>query len=240
MGWITKRCTVSSAGAACLSDGGPLAGRGCTRWWAITTAAACAVAVLAMSAGVRAGSLSEDLDAAIGRAPAPAAPPVQTANSSLSVAAMPQTAQVGVSAPGSDDPAFVTIGGGYTDIFDHDEAIEFRGEWRSGRRFLWFKPFAGVTFTSDAAGYGYAGILTDFYFGRRIVITPSIAPGIYLHGGGKDLGSILEFRSGIEVGWRFDNRSRLSVMLYHISNAGIGDTNPGTEAVSLGYSIPLR
>ncbi len=103
-----------------------------------------------------------------------------------------------------------------------------------------FKPFAGAMFTSDASLYGYAGFLTDYYFGRRIVVSPSIAFGLYEEGDGKDLGSIVEFRSGLEVGWRFDNRSRLSVMLYHLSNASISENNPGTEIVSIGYSFPLH
>ena len=50
---------------------------------------------------------------------------------------------------------------------------------------------------------------------------------------------MLEFRSGIEVAWRFDNRSRLGVEFTHISNAGIYDRNPGTETLTVNYSIPL-
>ncbi len=93
--------------------------------------------------------------------------------------------------------------------------------------------------TTDAAIFGYGGFLTDFYFGRRIVVTPSVAVGLYEDGDGRDLGYIIEFRSGPEIGWRFDNRSRLSTMAYHISNADISDNNPGTEVFSIGYSFPL-
>lgn len=140
-----------------------------------------------------------------------------------------------------DDPGFITIGAGFYDINDNEEAVEVRLEWRGGTKYLWiFKPLVGVMGTSESAVYGYAGFLTDFYFGRRIVLTPSFAAGYYLDGDGKDLGSAIEFRSGIEIGWRFNNRSRISAIFYHLSNAGIDDNNPGTEVLSIGYSYPLN
>ena len=140
----------------------------------------------------------------------------------------------------NDDPGFVTLGFGYYDFNDNEEAIEGRLEWRGGTRYLgFFKPLLGLMGTTDRAAYGYAGILTDFYFGNRIVVSPSFSVGYYFDGDGKDLGTALEFRSGIEIGWRFDNRSRISAILYHISNANIDDANPGTEVFSIGYSHPL-
>jgi hypothetical protein len=156
----------------------------------------------------------------------------QVANSSVAGASAQPQAK-------ADDPSFITIGGGWYDFNDNEQAAEFHAEWRGKKLFWIFKPFAGAMFTSDAAFYGFGGFLTDFYFGRRIVVTPSIAAGLYADGDGKDLGSVIEFRSGLEVGWRFDDRSRLSAAVYHISNAGIDDNNPGTEIFSIGYSFPL-
>ena len=46
----------------------------------------------------------------------------------------------------------------------------------------------------------------------------------------RDLGYELEFRSGIEIGYVFCNKSRLGVHFYHISNASLGRKNPGEEA----------
>jgi hypothetical protein len=71
------------------------------------------------------------------------------------------------------------------------------------------------------------------------VLTPSFAAGYYDNGDGVDLGHEVEFRSSIELSYRFDNRTRLGVSFYHLSNASIGDTNPGTEVLSVVYSIPL-
>lgn len=141
-----------------------------------------------------------------------------------------------------DDPSFLTIGAGYFDILhDGDEAAELRVEYRDKHRVLWFKPFGGITATTDASIYPYVGVLSDFYFGRRIVVSPSVAVGAYFEGDGKDLGHVFEIRSALEVAYRFDDRSRLGVMFYHISNAGLGDDeNPGAEVLTLSYSFPLR
>jgi hypothetical protein len=140
-----------------------------------------------------------------------------------------------------DDPSFLAVGVGWYDMNRQtNQAAEFRAEWR-GKRSLWiFKPMAGVMATSDAALYGYGGVLLDIYFGRRVVFSPSIAAGAYHNGNGKDLGSVVEFRSSAELAYRFDDRSRIGINFYHISNAHIGDKNPGTEVLSLTYAIPLN
>ena len=140
----------------------------------------------------------------------------------------------------ADDPAFVTLGIGPYDVFQRDdEAVDFRLEYRHKK--LWvFKPWVGIEATSDGAVYGLAGVLVDLYFGRRLVLTPSFGAGAYHDGSGKDLGSVIEFRSQVEIAYRFNDRSRLGLALSHISNASIGDDNPGTEIVTLYYSIPFE
>ncbi len=141
---------------------------------------------------------------------------------------------------GQDDPAFINSGLGYYDLFDDDNAAAFRAEYRAETKYWIFKPFAGVSLTSDAAAHGYAGVLTDFYFGSRIVVTPSVAAGYYHNGDGKDLGHEFEIKSGLEVAYRFDDRSRLGIHFHHISNAGLEDTKPGVEVLGINYSLPLR
>lgn len=148
-----------------------------------------------------------------------------------------------LAAPGqavADDPDFLTFGAGYYDVLQtKHEAAEFRAEYRSDVKLWIFKPFVGLMGTTDSAFYGYGGFLVDVYFGRRWVLTPSLAAGYYEEGDGRDLGHELEFRSSIELSYRFDNRTRLGLSFYHLSNANIGDFNPGTEVLSIVYSIPL-
>ena len=140
----------------------------------------------------------------------------------------------------ADDPDFLTVAVGALDLVqDHDQAAEFRAEYRSDKKIWIVKPFIGVMGTTDSTFYGYGGFLTDIFFGRRWVLTPSLAAGYYDKGNGLDLGHELEFRSSIELSYRFDNRTRLGLSFYHLSNASIGSINPGTEVLSIVYSIPL-
>ncbi|MSP89442.1 MAG: acyloxyacyl hydrolase [Alphaproteobacteria bacterium] len=138
-----------------------------------------------------------------------------------------------------DDPAFLSVGAGVFDINDSQKAGEVRLEYRFARRFWMFKPFFGASGTTDAAAYGYGGVLIDIHFGPRWVLMPSAAFGLYRDGSGKKLGHAAEFRTGAELAYRFDNRSRLGLAFHHISNASIGEKNPGTEILSLIYSAPF-
>ena len=141
-----------------------------------------------------------------------------------------------------DDPAFLSFGAGYYDFNRHKETgAEFRVEYRSDKKFAIFKPFAAASYTSTQQGFVGAGVLIDLFLGRRFVMTPSFAPHYYWGGNSKlDLGHALEFRSQLELAYRFDNRARLGGAISHYSNASIGNTNPGTETVTLYYSLPLQ
>lgn len=140
-----------------------------------------------------------------------------------------------------DEPSFLSLGPGYYDIFSsNDKAVEFRMEYRNNLRFLIFKPFTGVAVTSKQAVFTYAGIYSDYYFGRRIVVQPSVAPGYYYKGDGKDLGHEFEIKSGLEIAYRMNDRSRIGIHFYHISNAGLEDTKRGVEVLGTSYSIPLN
>ena len=139
------------------------------------------------------------------------------------------------------DPAFLSFGAGYFNI-DQDEgqAAEFRLEYRSDLKLWIIKPFAAVAATTDGSFFIGGGILTDIYFGRRVVLTGSFSANYYAQGGSDvDLGYPLEFRSQAELAYRFGDRSRLGVAVSHYSNLGLDDRNPGSETVSLYYSLPL-
>ena len=147
---------------------------------------------------------------------------------------------VGLTSPApAADPDFLTISLGGYDVNDNETAAEFRLEYRSHRAYLFLKPMIGLLGNSEGGIYGYGGVNLDLYFARRWVMMPSFAMGGYRRGGSKDLGSIIEFRSGLEIAYRFDDRGRLGVAFSHISNAGISNNNPGTESLVLSYSIPL-
>lgn len=147
-----------------------------------------------------------------------------------------------LAAPGrADDPAFLTVSAGWFDLNrQKDQGGEFGVEYRSGRKFGWFKPFAHAAGVTNGMTFLGAGVLVDVYFGRRWVVSPGFAPTWWR---GKtsdlDLGHGLEFRSRLEAAYRFDDRSRLGLSFSHSSNAGLGDSNPGTESLMISYSLPI-
>lgn len=137
------------------------------------------------------------------------------------------------------EPDFITIGAGGFDINDDMTAGQLEVQVRLNTKLWIFRPQLGLFVTSDAAFYAWAGISTDIYFGRRWVLTPSFAVGGFEESDGKDLGGPIEFRSAIELAYRFDDASRLGMQIGHLSNAGIYDSNPGEEFAMLTYSIPV-
>lgn len=136
---------------------------------------------------------------------------------------------------------YLGFGVGYYDVFDNDEAASFELNYQYDDIYYGLRPMVGVIATSDEAVYGFAGIKWDLPIGTYpVIISPSFAVGAYTHGDGKDLGHGLEFRSGIEVAYEFSEQGdRIGLQLSHLSNASIGDKNPGTEILQINYALPI-
>ena len=98
-----------------------------------------------------------------------------------------------------------------------------------------FKPVTGAFVTGKSSVYFYTGVEGQYDLGP-IKILPSFTPGYYEKGDGKDLGSILEFKSEIKVGFDIFENSKLSYSYSHISNNDWGDTNPGTDNQHITFS----
>jgi len=97
------------------------------------------------------------------------------------------------------------------------------------------KPLMGAFLTEDNATMAYVGAKIDYKLGI-FVITPSFTPGFYSKGDGKDLGNILEFKSQVNIGLDLGKSSNLSLGYNHISNASLGDKNPGANSYSFNFS----
>lgn len=122
--------------------------------------------------------------------------------------------------------------------FEFGLEYKFFPNWQSPFDFLAFRPLLGVMTTANKSVYAYGGINFDLFATDHVVISPGFAAGWYGAGDGKNLGYPLEFRSGVELSWQFPDQSRLGVHFYHISNAGLGSRNPGTESLVLLYDVP--
>ena len=71
------------------------------------------------------------------------------------------------------------------------------------------------------------------------IFTPSFGLGYYEDGDGKKLGNSIEFRTTLEVSYQLQNSDRIGISFGHISNANIGNKNPGVEIISLSYQKPF-
>ena len=98
-----------------------------------------------------------------------------------------------------------------------------------------FSPVSGGFLTADNSAYLYTGIEGQYGLGP-IKILPSFTPGYYHKGDGKELGSVLEFKSEIKIGFDIFENSKLGFSYSHISNNDWGDTNPGVDNQQITFS----
>ena len=95
-------------------------------------------------------------------------------------------------------------------------------------------PITGFLFTADNAGYFYTGVQAQYKMGV-LNFTPSFTPGLYHEGDGKDLGHIIEFKSELQFSLDLSKTSELGFSYNHISNASLGDKNPGANSYMFNF-----
>ena len=95
-------------------------------------------------------------------------------------------------------------------------------------------PITGGFLTENSAFYLYSGVQAEYDLGF-FTITPSFAPGYYNEGGGKDLGSPLEFKSEIQMTFNLSDSTHLGMSYNHISNASLGSKNPGANSYMFNF-----
>ena len=95
-------------------------------------------------------------------------------------------------------------------------------------------PISGGFLTEKSALYLYTGIQAEYELGF-LTITPSFAPGYYHYGDGKDLGSPLEFKTELQMSFDISDSTHLGMSYNHISNASLGDKNPGANSYMFNF-----
>ena len=95
-------------------------------------------------------------------------------------------------------------------------------------------PITGALITADNAGYVYTGVQAQYKIGN-LNITPSFTPGLYHEGDGKDLGHLVEFKSEVQISLDIFKDSELGFSYNHISNASLGDKNPGANSYMFNF-----
>jgi hypothetical protein len=134
----------------------------------------------------------------------------------------------------------VVIGAGVLDSrhSDHEKwmaSLEYRF-----RELKWnVRPWIGAAHAEGSTNFVSAGLLWTFAEVRRLRISVGAAPTYYETNNGPDLGNDFEFYSFVEAGCTLGKNQLLSIRFGHLSNCGIGSSNPGTETLQLSYSISL-
>jgi lipid A 3-O-deacylase len=145
------------------------------------------------------------------------------------------------STAGDESGALLRVGIGGADGTDRNGgAAALEISWRGVDPWVWrLRPEAGALTDSEGALYAYGGVHLPVELFPRLTLDASFGVGTYHSGHGVDLGSVLQFRSGAGLGWRVVGAHRLTIEIFHLSNAGIGRRNPGVEVLSIGVSVPL-
>ena len=131
----------------------------------------------------------------------------------------------------------------YTGMFDFSDdkqasglvGFQHQNEELYNESFLGkLSPITGGFITEKNAFYFYTGAEANYNFGI-ISITPSFAPGYYNTGDGKDLGSPIEFKSEVQMSLNLSESSQFGMSYNHISNASLGDKNPGANSYMINF-----
>ncbi len=131
----------------------------------------------------------------------------------------------------------------YTGMFDFSDdgkkstliGFQHQNENLNRNTFLGnLSPVTGFLFTADNAGYIYTGVQAQYKVGS-LNFTPSFTPGLYHEGDGKDLGHLIEFKSELQISLNLSNTSELGFSYNHISNASLGDKNPGANSYMFNF-----
>jgi len=96
-------------------------------------------------------------------------------------------------------------------------------------------PVTGGFISGNNSIYLYTGLQAQYSLGP-LNIVPSFSPGFYEAGSGKDLGSVLEFKSEVKFDFNIFKNSKIGYSYSHISNNDWGAINPGIDNQQISFS----
>jgi hypothetical protein len=139
----------------------------------------------------------------------------------------------------AEEPRSLAVSVGMFNFNKTPSPVEAGVEYRHPTGVWKMAAAGGLYANADGAVWVFGGLRRDFRLVERWWITPAFGVSLYSQGDSKNLGGPLEFRSAIELGREFRNRTRLAFGIYHLSNAGIYYPNPGSNSLIVTYSWPL-
>ena len=131
---------------------------------------------------------------------------------------------------------------GHLGVFDSGikEPEVLKIEYRFAKKLKWnLLPVLGAGRSANDASFVFVAIEREFLLTNSWIFSPSFGLGTFNDGKDVKLGNEFEFRTGIKLSYRLKNDIRLGLALYHLSNGGLSDRNPGTEPAFLSVSVPF-
>ena len=136
------------------------------------------------------------------------------------------------------DTSLLGVGTGIAGLLDSHKIVLGAIEYRPKMQWLRLRPWMGLEMGYDLF-YASGGVLAHFALGEKWFLTPSFGVGLYSSKEGIKLGSPIEFKSSIELGYKLKNRHIAGLSFSHISNGGLDENNPGSEMLKICYYLPL-
>jgi hypothetical protein len=145
-----------------------------------------------------------------------------------------------VSCPALAGETFVLVGPAVGNVQNQNRhlygSLELRHLFHSWGKLSWGA--GGAVEASSLENYIGLNLTLQYTFSSRWSASLTSGPGRYSDRY-FDLGSHLEFRSGLEVFYRLGKGYRAGIGIFHYSNGGVGQHNPGTNSVRVALVIPL-
>ncbi len=137
----------------------------------------------------------------------------------------------------------LAIGAGVIDLERNTQstAVSLMIESRPLEPFCKVRPVLLAISSNDNSYYGGFGLLKELPLSGRWHLGLGIAAGGYKQGKrNRDLGYDLEFHSRIALNYKLNSQNLIRAELGHLSNAFLGDINPGTELITLNWVVALN
>jgi hypothetical protein len=113
-------------------------------------------------------------------------------------------------------------------------------ELRPGVRWWWVRPTIGFLQSTDGTQYVFGGVLLEIPLVWGVTLSPGFAPGLRTVDGKQNLGSVLLFKSSVELEVPLFTGLRGVVSFAHVSNGKLAKPNPGVEMLLFGVELDLE
>lgn len=136
---------------------------------------------------------------------------------------------------------YVSIGGGIIALDDTPQStINLGIVWLYGFDQVWIGPKIDFLASEDGGIYFGINALSRIFIFDSMFLSLSTGAGWHQEGDIFNLRNTLNFKQEIGIGYQFTNGTTLSLKASHLSNAGLNDQNPGSEAAMIKVSRPLN